>query len=207
MKDMKEMTWHQPFFRWLLCSVVCQWFIAKCLPHLRFDWLGRDIPRAKIAEGFALLRRNDVILTVSTVGLSALLTRGFDHAARCLSVWPTFAVIGEMTIKGFGDVTWTTLCRHARRVVILRTRGEDALYVSNCVHRCWALQKAEYDTKFTAGDHRKSCVELVTETDAGDRLGIVPRRNWLTGLPYVTPQQLLTANMDVIWDSDGVLDR
>jgi len=85
----------------------------------------------------------------------------------------------------------------------LRMKEADEEYKELCIERVWQCEKADYDTLFRLGNRRKTCMELVYEADVERRLGIVPRRSRLTGQQYVEPQQMLNANVDVVWDSTG----
>jgi hypothetical protein len=151
--------------------------------------------------GEKVLQEGDIIVSNSPIGLSSWLTWGIDHAARCVAVHPGYVAIAEMTIWGFAIVTFASLCQHARRVVILRTQGSDRSYVLACLMLTWSFERCGYDTRFIHGNLAKSCAELVTESDDGNRLGIVPKTCWFTGRKFVTPQQILDAKVNRVWGS------
>jgi hypothetical protein len=181
------------------------WGVREVLPRLRFPTWG--VPQGLRARGKRNLRTGDILLSVSAIGLSSILTPGFDHAALVLGAEPDahLSAIGEMTRHGFGVVTWREFCNHSRRVLICRCTDFEEGYIAEMVARCIKVgHVAAYDMQAEQGDKELTCAELVYEADFARLLKIKPWRPWWSLAEVLTPQQLLDAgNVIVVWDSAG----
>lgn len=180
------------------------WFIRNVLPKLHLPTGG--VRKELRADGKKLLKPASIILTKSPLGLSAMLTRGWDHAAICVGHEANVVSIAEMTAKGFGIVSWNKICDHARRVLILECDDFDDEYRAKVVEKCLSFAGRSYDYQFEAGDENLDCVELPISSDFDGRISLNPLLVRMTGTKTFWPQQLLDApNMSVAWDSDGIL--
>jgi hypothetical protein len=190
---------------WLFLSRGVQWFVRH-LPKLRLPT--RGVRKTLAWDAWGLLKPGDILISESPLGLSALFTPGWDHAALCVAGAKHLdgRQIAEMTIDGFDVVTWEAFCGHSRRVLICRCEDWDAEYCRSVIEVCMSMKGLEYDTAFEMNNVRLTCAELVTESDFKKRLKFTPGVAIGIGRPFVAPQHILdAANVTIVWDSRGKL--
>lgn len=182
--------------------VLRDWFLLQVLPKLRVPyWTCCFITRKQREAVFAVIKAGDIALTWSPHGVSSCLTVGADHAAICIGRHPTYAVFAEMTADDCNPVTFYTLCKYARRVVIVRPKpmvpdtDYDHDYATKMVAEC-ERRRAEgvlYDTMHNVGNRKLNCAELPVVCDVSARLQVKPGRVWFSKRRFIAPRHIRNA--------------
>jgi len=177
--------------------------LIHVIPYIRFTTYYTSLRGWKYQRGYKLLQPGDIVLSKDRKKLTTLLIGGeMTHAAQCVGKGVEWE-LSEMTHTNYTKSAFFDICKESDRVVILRCRDYDSLYVQEVIARCRELKDATYDIEFDLGVEALYCSELVYQSDLENRLQVNLEDIAGLGRPYISPTGLLKAkNCDLIWDSD-----
>jgi len=191
------------FLRWLTRTSIYRYILINIIPYIRTTTYYTSFRGWKYKRGYVKLQKGDIVLTADKKKLTSFLIPGeFAHASLCVaknSEWE----ISEMTHTDYTKSTFFDICKESDRVVILRCKEWDPLYLDKVVDKCKSFQDAVYDVSFVLGIKELYCSELVYQADFEYRLDINLEDLAGLGQKYISPTGLFKAlNCEVVWDSD-----
>ena len=190
---------------WLMESLLYRWVLRKIIPYVRFSFYYTSMRGQRYLQGYSVLRPGDIILSRDNWKLSSFLIPGdLVHASLCVGkaeVSGSFE-IAEMVGTGYRRSEFYDICHEADRVVILRCKDWDDLYVKQVIEACLSFDGADYDIKFDLGIKTLYCSELIVASDTEKRLQVSYADLIGIGRPYISPMGIYSAkNVDIVWDS------
>lgn len=210
---------------WFMQTRLYKYLLLNVIPFVRFSMYYTRLRGNKYHEGWQLLQRGHIIVTVDEKKLTGMLIPGFmSHAALCVGkrdVSHEYEIV-EMTHTNFTYSDFFDICKESSHVMILNCEDWDKDYKERVILAAHSLHNAKYDVEFELGVEALYCSELVLQADkiaykellkevdasSAEDCKLKVDLSDLAGLgrPYLSPDGLLFAkNVRVVWDSDGNL--